>query len=346
MEDSMPVELWDRAQWQEFSAARPSPFFAQTQWFEPTCRLMNAEPMYLALMSRSNPAFCVSLARKKRLGQTLLLTPAIAPYSAWIENFPDDLAPERREARRLEAMGEFAAWCEQHAAYCRIVLPPQVVDVRPFLWRGWRTEVRYTYKIPLEHGVHQIFRQNVRRNLRDAREANLRTECLTGEHAHGALRETVAATFRRQGEAPPLPAQAWDDYLALLSVCNNVATMGVFRGDAVLATIAIGVDPPTATGAGQSAYELIAGTTDEGIPVGASAMALCSAFEFASGKVGEFDFAGANMETIAHYKRGFGGTLTPYLAVEWSRSRRASFVAKTAPAWKRKFRTLLPKGSR
>ena len=342
----MPVELWDRAQWQEFSAARPSPFFSQTAWFEPTCRLMSAEPLYLAAISRNNPALCVSLARKKRLGQTLMLTPAIAPYSAWIENLPDDLAPERREARRLEVMGELAESCEQHAAYCRIVLPPQVVDVRPFLWRGWRTEVRYTYKIPLENGAHPVFRQNVRRNLRDAREANLRTECLTREQAHRALRETVAATFRRQGEAPPLPAEAWDDYLGLLSACDHVTTMGVFHGDSVLAAIAIGFDPPTATGAGQSAYELIAGTTDEGVPVGASAMALCSAFEFASGKVGEFDFAGANMETIAHYKRGFGGTLTPYLAVEWSRSRTASFVAKTAPTWKHRLRALLAKGPR
>jgi hypothetical protein len=276
-----------------------------------------------------------------------LTTPALAAYAGWTESYPADLASERIETRRIEAMSELAEWCERNAAYSRIVLPPEVADIRPFVWRGWRTEVRYTYRVNLLEHTRSLYRTSLRRNLETAQAAGLRSVVLTGAGAVLGLQQTVRATFRRQNETLPLGETPWSQYLESLTRLATVEILGVLHGEVMVATVAVGYDqvnPGDTAPARSCAYELIAGTTNEGATLGASAFAMSSALELASQRAVEFDFAGANIPTIAHYKHGFGGRLVPYFGVEWARTRTARFVAKTAPILKSHLRRAFQRG--
>lgn len=330
----MAVELCDRHTWQELARETEPNFYGRPEWLEIGCAALGLEPRYLVVVVRSVPVVRVALVARRRLGSTYLLTTPLAPYTGWAEAFPDDLEPARRQLRRGEALEELALWCEAHASYGRIVLPPEVEDVRPFIWRGWRTELRYTYRIPLQRGGQLPLRTNARRNLERAQSAELTVRHPTGPEAVDALDATMRATFSRQREPIPIPEKRWRSYLEQVAALPSVRIVSVTGAGTPLATALIGFDS-------RRSYELHAGTTVEGAANGASVLALWTAIQESADRVSEFDFAGANIPTVAHFKRGFGGRLVPYVAVAWARSSLARWRAERGPALKARLRRMV-----
>jgi len=339
-DDCVAVALCDRQAWEALAAEADPGFYGQPGWLETACAASGLEPRYVLVKTRNAPLLRVALAFRRRWGQQMLLTPALAAYAGWAEVFPADLAPERVEMRRREAFDELAEWCEGCASFVRIVLPPEVTDVRPFLWRGWWAEVRYTYRISHADDSALTLRTNHRRNLERAQNSGLTVLRPRGAEAADMLDATVRATFARQGEPLPVPEAAWRAYLEKLADMPSVRVVAVLSGEIPLATAALGYDPLTKSESSR-AYELLAGTSDEGIAQGAGVLALWTAIRDSAAEVPEFDFAGANIPSIAHFKRGFGGRLVPYFAVMWARSAAARWLAVNGPAWKRRVRRVL-----
>ena len=125
-------------------------------------------------------------------------------------------------------------------------------------------------------------------------------------------------------------ADAWQGYVSALVALPTVRVLATMA-DEPRAVIVLGHDT-------RHAYELLAGATDDGLKIGASVHAAQKALERlrAEGIVETFDFAGANIGSIAHFKRGFGGRLVPYYAVSWARNRWAHWLAVSAPGWRRR----------
>lgn len=327
----MSVDVCDRDTWETLGRQVDPGFYGHPEWLDVACRALGAEPRYLAVLARDAPVVRVALVARRRLGRTFLLTVPFAPYAGWAELFPADLEPERRELRRGEALDELARWCEAHASFTRIVLPPEVEDVRPFIWRGWRTELRYTYRIALAGDGSLALRTNARRNLERAREMGLAVQRPNPQDALRGLDLTIKATYARRSEPLPIRPERWPSYLGDLVALPSVRTVTVTQDDRPLAAVMLGFDA-------MRSYELHAGTTDEGTRTGASVLAMETAIRESIDRVPEFDFAGANIPSIAHFKRGFGGKLVPYVAVSWAGSWSARWLAERAPAVAKRLR--------
>jgi len=323
----MAVDLCDRAQWDALAEKADPGFYGRSDWLDAICGATGMEPQYVVVTARETPVLRAALARKRRWGQEFLLTPASAAYAGWAEAFPDDLAPERREARRIEVADELAAWCEDHAAWTRIVLPPEMIDARAFIWRGWRAEVRYTYRTSAADDAATAMHENARRQVKKA--ARLTVACPEGVEAVRALAAVIEPTFRRQGEPLPTPAAAWRAYLDALVGLPSVRIVAAFDGETPHAAMALGFDT-------HRAYELLAGTSEEGLASGASALVMQAAMREAAACVGELDLAGANIPSIARFKRGFGGRLVPYIAVSHAGSTWSRWLATGAPRLRRR----------
>ena len=324
----MPVETVDSTRWSVLSAEADPGIYGRADWLEPTCAALGLEPQYIAVNNRGTDALRVALARRRRFGRELLVTPAVAAYSGWAEAFPADLSDERREGRLHDVLGEFIDWAEARADFVRVILPPEANDLRPFLWRGWTVEPRYTYRVTLGDELSlDSMRQSVRRWIRSATDANLQLIRPKGELAVATADMTISPTFARQSERLPVRPDRWHDWLRSLVALPSVQVLGVVDGDEPLASMIVGYD-------GNRAYELLAGTTPRGMETGAGVYVVWQAFLEARQRVREFDFAGANMESIAKFKRGFGGELVRYNAVSWSRSSFDRWVATGAPRLK------------
>ena len=187
--------------------------------------------------------------------------------------------------------------------------------------------MRYTYRVDLTATKESDLRRNVRRSLKAARSAGLEARIVSGDKAaHVATNTVLAATGRgrRQFPVPKEPASTYFDALARLSAVETVA---VFRGTEPLACIVQGYDE-------SKVVHLQSGLTEEGERLGAGALAMWEACRFAAERVPTADLAGANMPNVAHFKRGFGGVLTPYVAISWAKGGLSRWLAEDAPGLK------------
>jgi hypothetical protein len=172
--------------------------------------------------------------------------------------------------------------------YDRIVITNNynLRDMRPFIWNGYQSEIKYTYLIdePLLENLEPDTRYEINR----ASKINYVRE---GTCAEFDLLYTE--TFKRKGMERPVSSQI------IHSICDNF-NPSIYIDNLLSASVFIIHDTKR--------WYYILGASDG---KGASSMVLWSVLQGKS-----VDMVGANSETIARFKRGFGGKLVSYYGVK------------------------------
>lgn len=173
-------------------------------------------------------------------------------------------------------------------------------DVRPFKWQGWTCDIRYTYVVDLTDMdvLWQGLEKQTRYEVNHARK--FYDVWLTPEIR--AFDRLYSETFKRKGLERPVNSElihklAWNfnPDIFFAGDADGVASMAVFLDDS------------------KRAYYILGASGGEGHT---SSLTLWRAFEKLS-KIGckEVEMVGCNDKDIGLFKRGFGGTLTPYYGV-------------------------------
>jgi Acetyltransferase (GNAT) domain len=245
------------------------------------------------------------------------LTPFLGP---WIT--PEACA---KDARALGDQMELQALLEARlpaAAAFHQNFPSTVTTCLPFIWAGYRAEVRYTYRLEdlrSERALWDGLAGNIRREIRKARR-QLRV-CVGSdvEQFHAVL----AKTFRRQGLAAP----DRDRLARIDAACaqRGARTMlfACDEADRVHAVAYVVRDRRTA-------YYLMGGGDPQLRTSGASSLLLWEAIRQARNVASVFDFEGSMLRPVERFFRAFGGRQSPYLHV--SRTTRLAGAALTIRA--------------
>lgn len=185
-------------------------------------------------------------------------------------------------------------------------LPPDITDIRPFLWRGFKAEVKYTYCVQLPYSL-DLASKSIRNKIRKATAGGYRTfRSDNMEHAYQCLRETE----KRQGFSHRLTVQD-------LELARDLMGEDTFRcyicyskeGEPVSANLSLLLSPKRAIG-------WIAGTKSAHLTNGVAQQVQSFEFEdLAALGVREFDFTGANLASVSESKADWGGELLPYYVV-------------------------------
>jgi hypothetical protein len=189
----------------------------------------------------------------------------------------------------------------------RAELPPDLLDVRPWQWAGFRTEVRYTFFIDFPLNMQEIAK-SIRERIRKAQKAGY--VCRQTTDTTQVLC-CLQGTEERQGYHHGLTTEDLEQARTLMGdealrmyVCFSTAE------EPVSARVCLHTP-------GSRAIGWIAGTRAEHFPAGASQF--LDYFSFmdlqAAGATG-FDMVGANIPSIAAAKLGWGGRLMPSYTVE------------------------------
>ncbi|HLT47110.1 MAG TPA: GNAT family N-acetyltransferase [Rubricoccaceae bacterium] len=181
-------------------------------------------------------------------------------------------------------------------------LHPSVTDVRPFAWAGWALTPAYQYEAPLQGGgaPEDAWRRYPRRTLRRHR-AEYRVEEGAGHVA--AVVALAAASLSRKG----MKAGSAD---AVVRLAEALVTAGHAR--AFVARPASGGPPEAGIVAAfdaHTAYYWIVGSRP------GPAMTVLVGHLAAAGRAAgcaRLCFGGANVPSVAEFKRGFGAALVPY----------------------------------
>jgi len=222
-----------------------------------------------------------------------VLPPPLTPYTEPVlEAFP----PGARIHDRTSILDALIAALQSHYHAFALHLPPTWPDARSFTWAGCRSEVLYTYRIPLDQPFALA-----RVRKREAKESG---EIFPAEASH--LTNALELSMQRQRRALPLPSNN------LAEALPEILRHGLaFRTEHPNGAASMSLLTP------EGAFDFLAG----GEPGPGRAALLLHQMAYAKA-VGctFFDLCGANTPSIAEYKRGFGGVLTPYTRVVWMRS--------------------------
>ena len=251
----------------------------------------------------------------------ILTQPPLTPFlGPWITpeagaKYTQALGDHMQLQARLEAGLPAAAAFHQNFA-CT------VLTALPFIWAGYRAEVRYTYRLEdlsCESALWNGLAGNIRREIRKAQRRLQVREGADVDRFHTVW----AKTFQRQGLAAP----DRDRLARIDAACarRRARTMlfACDEADRVHAVAYVVRDRRTA-------YYLMGGGDPQLRTSGASSLLMWEAIRRAVASASVFDFEGSMLRPVERFFRAFGGRQAPYLHI--GRATRAAAAALTVRA--------------
>jgi hypothetical protein len=256
--------------------------------------------------------FVVRGPRRLRVLSQPPLTPFLGPWVAQEDGAKYDTA--------LGGQMELQALLERK-------LPPAVafrqnfsassMNCLPFIWAGYRAEIRYTYQLrdlSSEEALWSGLAGNIRREIRKAtRQLEVR-EVTDVDRFY----QVWAKTFERQGAAAPDRRRLERIDAACAKRAARTILFACDEADRVHAVAYTVWDRSTA-------YYLMGGGDPHLRTSGASSLLLWEAIRRAAAVSQVFDFEGSMLRPVERFFRAFGGRQTPYPHV--SRATRVGGVA-------------------
>ncbi|MFC2001680.1 lipid II:glycine glycyltransferase FemX [Chloroflexota bacterium] len=220
----------------------------------------------------------------------------------------------QRMSQDKEIVGELVRRLKKDFNAGLVHLIPGWVDLQPFIWEGLIPGIRYTYIIDLNMELEQIWgaMNDKRRNdIRKAEKDGIRV--VAGDNFETTY-SLVEKTFARQERTVAFKQAAlrYNEALAARNQCR--AFLAKNGQDEPIAAVYIVWDS-------RRSYYLLGGYDPDSSHHGASALAMWEAIKFTKEELGlgGFDFEGSMVPQIEQFFRKFGGRLTPYYTVSWSR---------------------------
>jgi hypothetical protein len=299
-----PVDADDT--WDCFVAqATGGNLFVHAAWLQCTELAGAGEPIIRGVYDKGTLVAAVVGVRTQ--GQVKrLATPPLLPHSGFLFRQPLSDQLPRQEAERNAC---WQALLPDLATYQHVHLScaPAVFDMREALWAKWQVHPRYTYLIDLSEDRQVLWdglERRTRTVIRKAETAGFRVEPANAEGfaelyrlTYGHTKPPVDADVTQRFVAAAVEQGLVEGYRAVTASGETAATV-FFATDATQARL----------------YAWVAGADPSYRNSGASALLYWKVLEATQAK--SFDFVGANMASIALFKRGFGGRLVSYYALE------------------------------
>lgn len=260
-------------------------------------------PVRLAAVEDGNSWLAAVPVFEKRRGPFLAaalphVTPILSPL---LRARIDETETNHRRSALDALLGALAETYHQ----VTLQLHPSIVDARPFAWSGWTVAPRYTHIADLSvNDPLSAWSRSVRYTVRTE------SERFRVEESHDFAEAGIAlmqAGYDRKGTPLGLPKSV------LTAIVRQLAEEGYVR---VFAATRHGIAFPEAVVIiahdGRTAHYWIAGST----PGPAMGVLLATVVpKLKDADIASLDFAGANVPSVAEFKRKYGAVLYPYFRV-------------------------------
>lgn len=230
-------EEWDRL----VEEAQPGTLFHTSEWLE-ICRDVLARDLriYGCFKNGELVGGCPLFVRNikgilKMASSTCNMTDYCGPLIK--ENSSSRTSKQVQETHEiLDALSKFLS--EQGFDSIHLKFSPGIEDIRPFTWNGWDSKVHYTHHLDLKENVDKKISRTVRKDLKSAAKAGLRTRICNDLEVYYDLFSKV---YERQNLKPPLPMRFFEKVFDLIRK-KNIGYMLVSEtpeGEAVAAHLTL-----------------------------------------------------------------------------------------------------------
>jgi len=190
-----------------------------------------------------------------------------------------------------------------------LIHSPDFTDIRPFTWAGWTGIVRYTYLIDLTdpEKIWDLMERRVRTVLRKAESTLVLGKSIELEQ-FGRLYDRI---YTDREKIPPIARST------VISFVDKMVKSGLAEIRTVLDNTGEVISAMALVSDEKTAYAWISGSIPGRNSSGAFSLLFWDAIRRYSATCLQLDMVGANIPSIAFFKKGFGGLLKPYYVTEW-----------------------------
>ena len=295
------VQNSDSALWNQFVKDSPQgTLFHTTVWADLLSSTFNRSYETVFCLKNEQPVGGMIYFKHRKLMWQMITPMAFFPYCAPIFYRPHDEKPQKTIHNQLSIAECFDSYLREFYDYWILDIPAESKDVRSYMWKGARTEPKYSYVVSLgnKDDLYLNFNQSVRKKLKQAQKVQA---SVMESKDPARLAELVSISYRRHGMKPLVSERQLHTFLTDVVTLKEANLFYLETDNKITAGRLVIIDE-------SCGYDLIAGSDD---PDGFSSTFLtASILEKFAGKIEKFDFLGANHPQIEQFKRGFGGELT------------------------------------
>jgi hypothetical protein len=256
----------------------------------------------------------VPLPYKKIWGLTAIIRPPLTPYLGVLIKAGNDQKYVSKISSEKKVIQSLAAGIVRSAHFAYINFHPTFLDLQPFLWNGFSSNVRYTYIADISDISRAWERMDAtrRNDIRKGMESGFTCDTKGTLDTFIGLRKQ---NLVRRSLSSPVPVRQIERYHKTMVEKGQTKMFFVRNAQGeVLASLYMVWDK-------RRAYYLMGEMNPIAETRSASALAIWEAMQFASRELGlkEFDFEGSNIPQIERFFRKFGGVLTPCYYAIWSK---------------------------
>ena len=255
----------------------------------------------------------IPLAYETMLGLKIVNQPPLTPYlgvvfkkrdSKYVSRISEEKEVSSGLARRLRK--DFGSGI--------LHFTPGAKDLQPFIWEGFSPGIRYTYINNLTDGLEGLWQSMNDKRRNDIRKAEADGIEVIATDDFEKVYSLVEKTFSRQEKAVAFKSAAFRYDMALKERKQCRGFLAGNKDGVPIAAVYIAWDS-------KRSYYLLGGYDPARSHHGASALAMWQAIKFTREELGleEFDFEGSMVPQIEQFFRKFGGALTPYFTVSWTK---------------------------
>jgi hypothetical protein len=206
-----------------------------------------------------------------------------------------------------------ASFLQQEFDAIHLRLPPEVIDLQPFIWQGFQAGVRYTYRLALP-SLDAVLEGMDKRRRADLRAAEKDGVGVSSELPFDTVLSLAEKSFDRQGKTLGFRATAERANAALAVAGRCRSFVASDKDGRPLSAVWIVWDD-------RRAYYLIGGYDEQAGSANATALAMWKAIEYTAStlRLPEFDFEGSMLPSVERFFRKFGGQLVPTYTLFWQR---------------------------
>ena len=313
MADTFEIQLVaDDTAWDTFvRQAVGGTVFSTSAWLRCAAAATGGQIHRLGCYRNDRLVAGISGLARRRMGLYRLETPELTPYTGLLLAPVAGKGPAKGEAAQHRGCAHLMDHFAKH--YDRVFLThaPAIADVRPFTWQGWDAHLRYTYRLPLGDS-NALWERTERRTRTAIRKAEKLGYQLRPTSDVVLFRQQYEAIYANQASGPPVAAATAERFVAAALEAGLAQAYAIASPDGTAAVVAFveGFD---------TTYAWAAGADPAYNHTGAISLLYWQYWDTVAHQY--FDFVGANIPSIAFFKRGFGCDLAPYYAVVGYKSR-------------------------
>lgn len=299
--------------WNEFvDEEKDGILFQRTDWMKAIFRQQDPsiDCRVLACFNNKNGKLVggIAFGVKKKLGIWIMVQPHNTPFSGLLISHRKSTYPSKDQSFRFEIMSLIAQKMEGDLNFISILTPLEIKDIRPFIWRNYKTSTLYTFyarDLNPQEAINS-FNPDVRRQATKATKLPLSIKQGHEAKLINDFFHLQELTFKRQNHNFKFNNHAFERLInELVSSVNVTFYVAYFEGSPIAGQVVLYYK--------KKAYYWLAASHPDYLKSGANQALLTFIIEdFNTRKINNFDFVGANTPGVADYKASFNFPLVNY----------------------------------